>query len=109
MKPTLNNATRDELKVLWKALFRTNPPDESQWDIWARMHDAETIREGLLGLAIKDRKLGGEMTMDYRIRFASSLMNSATRAKREALNKLKTPVQAVTVPAELDQDSRWNR
>jgi hypothetical protein len=107
--PTLNNQTRDELKVLWKALFRSNPPEEKQWDMWSIFHDSDTIREGLVQLAIKDRKTGGEMSEDYRIKFAAAVMNRVSKDKRDALNKLKTPAHAVTVPAELDDDSRWNK
>ena len=86
--PSLNNAVRDELKVLWKALFRTEPPTERQWAVWAIFHDADTIREGMLQLAIKDKKMAGGMSADYRIKFASAVMNRLSKEKRDALAQL---------------------
>jgi hypothetical protein len=86
--PSLNNATREELKVLWKALFRADPPTEKQWDVWAIFHDVDTIREGMLQLAIKDKKMAGDMSADYHIKFASAVMNRLSKEKRDALAQL---------------------
>jgi hypothetical protein len=39
------------------------------------LHDAEIVRDGLLQIAVKHRKLAGTMTQDHMIRFASVVVN----------------------------------
>jgi hypothetical protein len=80
-----------ELQELWRALFRTEPPPEQQWVIWSNLHDEGIVRDGLLQLAVKHRKMAGTMTADHMIRFCSAVMNRLTSERNEAINKLKKP------------------
>jgi hypothetical protein len=78
----------NELSELWRAVFRTETPNQQQWIVWTNLHDADIVREGLLQLAVKHRKAGGTMTQDHMIRFASAVMNRLRIERRSALAKL---------------------
>jgi hypothetical protein len=115
MKTTLSNAQREELRGLWKALFRVEPPTEEQWDVWGIFHEADIVRDGLLQLALKYKMLGGEMSADHMYKFASAVMNRRSRDSREALariiaNKTGTGTTSQTpVPVTVTEENRWNR
>jgi hypothetical protein len=95
-----------EFKQMWRAIFRNEPPKDAQWMIWGKMHDMDTVREGLLQLALRHRKLAGVMDMDHMIRFSSAVMNRLTRDKLAALERLKVPTASVMMA---DDDSIGNR
>jgi hypothetical protein len=98
--------SNQELREVWRALFRTEQLDEQQWVIWEKLHSVDTIREGILQLAVKHRKMAGTMTLDHMVRFASAVMNRLTKEKQDAIAKLKSV--PVTVP-DVEDDNRWNR
>jgi hypothetical protein len=89
--------SNQELREVWRALFRTEQLDEQQWIIWEKLHSVGTIREGILQLAVKHRKMAGTMTLDHMLRFASAVMNRLTKEKHVALAKLRS----VAVPLEV--------
>jgi hypothetical protein len=92
---------RVELKNIWRVVFRTAPPDEQQWAIWERAHDGETLQSALLQTAVKQRSLGGEMSLDYQIRFCSAVANRLTKERLNAIAKLKgKPLQDTSTVTE---------
>lgn len=69
-----------EVRDAWTALFPKEPvPAESQFALWLMMHSSEVVREAIVQLATKYRKLKGAMTADYMVRFASAVMNRLTK------------------------------
>ena len=69
-----------ELKSLWGKLLGMVPSD-AQFDYWGAMHSPETIRHGILKTAQKNLSIGGTMSDDHKIRFASRVMLSSTEQK----------------------------
>jgi hypothetical protein len=74
----MNQIFTDQLVSLWQKLLGT-PPVEAQFGLWAELHTAEVIRKGILHTAAKNLSLGSTMGFDYKIRFASKVMNTQTR------------------------------
>jgi hypothetical protein len=73
-----------ELKELWMLLFpQTEPPADSQWTLWLMLHDTGTVRSGIVQLATKYRRLGGQMDEMYMGKFASSVMSRIARDRDE--------------------------
>jgi hypothetical protein len=111
MKPKhMNRIT--EFSKAWEAILKAPAPDEGQWRIWYAMHAEDIIKEGLLQLFIKFRKLGGKMDAEHKVRFLSAVLNRLTKERNDALNTLRSlEVHAVPVSADddVDADSRWNR
>ena len=77
-----------ELKETWSLLFPEVmiPPDQ-QWALWLMLHDAKVVREGIAQLATKYNKLGSNMDADYRVKFASAVMNRLSREQKEIQTK----------------------
>ena len=78
-----------ELKSLWERTLGT-PPSEQQFVIWAESHPADIVRRGILKAAAKNQTMGGAMSDDHKVRFASKVMltlsaqgeqNAANRAR----------------------------
>jgi len=79
-----NTVSSHELRELWAVLFPGVPaPDEGQWALWMLRHNPEIVREGITQLAIKYRKLGGQMDVIYMGKFASSVMNRLNRERAQ--------------------------
>lgn len=75
--------TIHQLKELWMMLFSgSTPPEDSQWALWFLLHDPDTVREGIVQLAAKRRKLHEQMDAVYMIKFASAVMGRLTREQR---------------------------
>jgi hypothetical protein len=76
--------TIHELKEFWTMLFpQSQAPADSQWALWFLQHDPGIVREGIVQLATKRRKLNDKMDADYMVKFASAVMNRLTRANTE--------------------------
>lgn len=77
--------TINALKDTWMRLFPgVPPPADSQWTLWLLLHDdADIVRCGMVILARKHSVLGGAMTAEYMVKFASSVMARMTREKAE--------------------------
>lgn len=79
-----------ELKTLWGRLLGEVPSDQ-QWAFWATTHSLDIIRHGILKTAQKSLSMGGTMSDDHKLRFASKVMltqqarNEENRANRERL------------------------
>lgn len=69
--------TPDTLKQLWSQFLGT-PPSGSQVDLWLALHRENTVRHGILKTAEKNMAMGGAMTADHKLRFASKVMNTST-------------------------------
>jgi hypothetical protein len=74
----------EELKELWALLFPGEPvPDGSQWALWFLRHPASIVRQSVVELATKYRKLSGRMDGVYMAKFASAVMNRLSREAKE--------------------------
>ena len=92
MKPTLGHPV--ELREAWAALFpNVAVPADSQFALWLMMHSDDIVREGMVQLATKRRKLHGQMDADYMIRFASAVMNRLTRERQTAIKEVAAATQ----------------
>lgn len=74
--------TLHQLKELWTMLFQSEPPDDSQWALWFLLHDPDTVREAIVQLAAKRRKLDGQMDAVYMLKFASAVMSRLSHEQR---------------------------
>jgi|GEM_PF-4753922 len=70
-----------ELMELWTKVLGT-PPSDQQFVIWLESHDADVVRHGILKAATKNQQMGGTMSQDHAVRFASKVMLT-TDASRE--------------------------
>ncbi len=76
-----------ELITLWERILGTSP-SEKQFVIWTESHTADVVRHGILRAAAKNQQMGGTMSQDYKIRFASKVMLTATNQREQnAANK----------------------
>ena len=70
------------MKELWKQTLGALP-SETQWAIWQGLHTPEVIKRAILKTAIKNQQLDGTMSDDYKLRFASKVMNTLTEQSAE--------------------------
>lgn len=78
--------TNTALHELWALLLpEVTAPADRQLTLWLMLHDAATVRAGLVQMAAKYRQLNGDMEADYRVRFASSVMNRIARIGASAV------------------------
>jgi len=95
-----------ELITLWERTLGT-PPAKQQFVIWTESHTADVVRRAILKTATKNQTLGGRMTQDHRVRFASRVMltlSSQTdehRLNREKLNQEFANAASVPTPTRL--------
>jgi hypothetical protein len=81
----------NELKALWGKLLGEIPSDQ-QWTFWTMSHSLEVVRHGILKTAQKNLSMGGTMSDDHKMRFASKVMltqqarNGENAANRAQLN-----------------------
>lgn len=66
-----------ELKDLWTRTLGELPAPE-QFELWLSLHTAETVRIGIQKTAMKNLQLNRTMSLDRKIRFASSVMQNRT-------------------------------
>jgi hypothetical protein len=79
--------TLTELKNLW-GQFLGGIPCDQQWAFWATIHSPEVIRNGVLQTVKKNLSVGGIMSDDYKLRFASKVMiTSESRNEEHAENR----------------------
>jgi hypothetical protein len=65
------------LKQVWSQFLGT-PPSDLQCDLWLALHSESIVRHGILKTAEKNMAMGGTMTADHKLRFASKVMNSSS-------------------------------
>jgi hypothetical protein len=66
-----------DLMDLWKRVLG-DPPLIQQFELWACTHNFETIKRGITKTAMKNLQMGGTMSQDHRVRFASRVMLTRT-------------------------------
>lgn len=71
-----------ELIELWSKVLGV-PPSERQFLIWLETHSSDVVRHGILKAAMKNQQMGGSMTEDHKIRFASKVMLTASAQRKE--------------------------
>ena len=79
-------AQRDEEVAALKKLWESNglpPIREAQFNIWIGLHDFELMIYTFRRLVKKQGQLGGVMSADHAIRFASSIANTKAREAQE--------------------------
>jgi hypothetical protein len=69
-----------ELIELWKKVLGV-PPSEQEFIIWLESHPADVVRRGILKAATKNMQMGGTMSQDHAVRFASKVMLTAEAAQ----------------------------
>jgi hypothetical protein len=58
---------------MWERVMGDSPAME-QFAIWTEMHSEEAIKHGIIKTAVKNRQMGGTMSLDHREKFASKVM-----------------------------------
>ena len=72
----------NELISLWQRTLG-NPPRNEQFAIWMESHPSDIVRSAILKTASKNQILGGTMTADHKIRFASKVMLTLSVQRKE--------------------------
>jgi hypothetical protein len=71
-----------ELINLWKRTLGALPA-EQQFVIWTESHPADIVRQAILKTATKNQTMGGTMSEDHRVRFASRVMLTLSAQRKE--------------------------
>jgi hypothetical protein len=71
-----------ELITLWERTLGT-PPIEQQFIIWVELHPVDIVRRGILKAAAKNQTMGGAMSDDHKVRFASKVMLTLSAQREE--------------------------
>jgi hypothetical protein len=71
------------LMDIWARVLGNVPPRE-QFELWAVENSLEVVKESIVVTAKKNLQLGGTMSQEYRVKFASGVMK--TRTARNAKN-----------------------
>ena len=90
--------TTNELKAAWALLFpKVEAPADEQWTTWLLKHSPDTVRLGLAETGARYQKLRGRMDRDYMLRFASSVMNRHSDAKKGRMTneQMQSAIQAL--------------
>lgn len=75
-------------KHTWRVLFpELELPADRQFALWLMLHDVKTVQSAFAQLAAKFEKLNGNMDADYRVKFASAIMNRLGRERKEIQTK----------------------
>jgi hypothetical protein len=78
-------ASIQELTELWKILFPDRePPAPDQWAYWILKHGTPIVREGIVELVSKRRKLEGAMDAKYMAKFAATVMKGLSLKEKAA-------------------------
>src|ERR1700730_8326438 len=62
-----------ELIDLWTRTIG-NPPSVQQFEIWMATHTPDVIKIGIIKTATKNAMMGGLMSVEHRVKFASKVM-----------------------------------
>lgn len=73
-----NATTFTDLKTFWAQCELGQPPSDGQFIVWLELHKYEVVRQGIARTAMKNLQLRGQMSLDYKIRFASKVMRTRT-------------------------------
>ena len=71
-----------ELINLWGRTLG-KPPAEQQFVIWSESHAATIVRQAILKTATKNQTMGGGMSQDHKVRFASKVMLTLSAQREE--------------------------
>jgi hypothetical protein len=71
-----------ELITLWERTLGTAPP-EPQFVIWTESHATDLVRKAILKTATKNQTMGGTMSLDHQVRFASKVMLTLSEQRQE--------------------------
>jgi hypothetical protein len=76
----MQQITIETLMGIWERTLDNTPPRE-QFELWAVDNSHQVIKEGIVATAkknLKNLRDGGAMSQDYRLKFASDVMNVRT-------------------------------
>src|SRR5713101_6238915 len=71
-----------QLTSLWERTLGTLPA-EQQFVIWSESHAANIVRQAILKTATNNQTMGGGMSQDHKIRFASKVMLTLSAQREE--------------------------
>jgi hypothetical protein len=83
-----------DLMDLWMRLFGEGPaPTVQQFEIWRAKYPDEIVKKGLAITATKNQKLQGQMSLEWRIRYASRVMWTKLHDPQKAAGQRVRPEQ----------------
>lgn len=82
MNTHMMKADCDKLAALWHELLPDFEPSREQLKLWLLKHNYETASFAIAETAAKRLRLGGQMSADHQLRFASKVM--IEHSKRES-------------------------
>jgi hypothetical protein len=71
-----------QLINLWERTLGKSPA-EQQFVIWSESHAVDIVRQAILKTATKNQTMGGTMSEDHKIRFASKVMLTLSAQREE--------------------------
>jgi hypothetical protein len=93
----------EALMELWDRVLG-NPPLIQQFELWACMHSPETMKRGVTKTAMKNLQMGGQMSQDHKVRFASKVMQTRTIDPQKARTFSLIPFSPLS-----PLDSKWRQ
>jgi hypothetical protein len=85
-----------------------DPPLIQQFELWACMHSPETMKRGITKTAMKNLQMGGQMSQDHKVRFASKVMQRRTFDPQKARTSSLIPLLIPFSPLS-PLDSKWRQ
>lgn len=91
-----------ELKALWTKLMGTPQPVDAQFAVWLELYGPEIVRLGIARTAAKNLTLAQGMDLDYRLRYASTVMRvQAERNADHAANRARLREEFDCLPTQI--------
>jgi hypothetical protein len=81
-----------ELKALWLAVLGEPIPSDNQFLTWLALHGLATAKIGIAKASAKHLSLGGTMSENHKIRFASKVMLTKTNDPQKASSLAKARI-----------------
>lgn len=78
----MTTPTFHELKALWTHCGLGELPPDTQFIEWLGLHQWETVKYGIAKAATKNVSLNGEMSTEYKTKYAAKVMRTRTSSQR---------------------------
>jgi hypothetical protein len=95
--------TTEVLRNLWQRVLGDSPVLE-QFEVWATLHSPGAMKHGIMKTAIKNIQMGGQMSQDHKVRFASKVMQTRTIDPQKARTFSLIPFSPLS-----PLDSKWRQ
>jgi hypothetical protein len=89
LQPELQN-----LQDLWKRVLGDPILSDQQFVVWSELYRVAAMRRGIAKAAAKNMQMGGQMSQEHRLRFASKVMETMTTDPQKVVGQKPRPEAA---------------